>query len=267
MHRALRTSACAGLLAAFALLAASVGASGAPAGSAVAQTNQTTDTVQVKIVINRFVRQGRRIVAQGAVIGRYQSAERTDVVRKAFTARLKPGRVSYASAARICNVLDLRLGPLHLELDLRMLHLEVLGLIIDLSRLHLTITADSEGGLLGALFCSIAGTSRASAAKLRRTATKMTRAARQQGFDRQGVSDFRVQVARRVQQAPGEICNVLDLVLGPLDLNLLGLMIHLDRVRLTITADPNGGILGSLLCSLAGGPGPPPPPAPMAVRS
>jgi hypothetical protein len=258
MHKALRISVCVGVLAAFGLLAASVGASGAPAGSAVAQTGQTADTVQVKIVINRFVRQGRRIVAQGAVIGRYQSDERMDVVRKAFTARLKPGRVSYASAARICNVL---------ELDLRLLHLEVLGLIIDLSRLHLTITADSEGGLLGALFCSIAGTSRASAAKLRRTATKMTRAARQQGFDRQGVSDFRVQVERRVQQAPGEICTVLDLVLGPLDLNLLGLMIHLDRIRLTITADPNGGILGSLLCSLAGGPGPPPPPAPAAVRS
>jgi hypothetical protein len=258
MHNALRTSVCVGVLAAFGLLAASVGASGAPAGSAVAQTGQTADTVQVKIVINRFVRQGRRIVAQGAVIGRYQSDERMDVVRKAFTARLKPGRVSYASAARICNVL---------ELDLRLLHLEVLGLIIDLSRLHLTITADSEGGLLGALFCSIAGTSRASAAKLRRTATKMTRAARQQGFDRQGVSDFRVQVERRVQQAPGEICTVLDLVLGPLDLNLLGLMIHLDRIRLTITADPSGGILGSLLCSLAGGPGPPPPPAPAPVRS
>jgi hypothetical protein len=258
MHRALRTTVCVGALAVFALLAASVGASGAPAGSAVAQTGQTADAVQVKIVINRFVRQGRHIVAQGAVIGRYQSDERADVVRKAFTARVKPGRVSYASAARICNVL---------ELDLRMLHLEVLGLIIDLSRLHLTITADSEGGLLGSLFCSIAGTSRASAAKLRRTATKMTRAARQQGFDRQGVSDFRVQVAPQLQQAPGQVCTVLDLVLGPLDLNLLGLMIHLDRVRLTITADPNGGILGSLLCSLAGGPGPPPPPAPMAVRS
>lgn len=259
MHRALRTSVCVGALAVFALLAASVGASGAPAGSAVAQSSQTAETVQVKIVIDRFVRQGRRIVAQGAVIGRYQSDERTEVVRKAFTARLKPGRMSYAGAARICNVL---------ELDLRMLHLEVLGLIIDLSRLHLTITADSEGGLLGAIFCSIAGTSRASAAKLRRTATKMTRVARANGFDRQGVSDFRVQVAPRVQQAPGEICTVLDLILGPLDLNVLGLMIHLDRLRLTITADPNGGILGGLLCALAGGPGPPPPPpAPAAVRS
>jgi hypothetical protein len=40
----------------------------------------------------------------------------------------------------------------------------------------------------------------------------------------------------------------LDLVLGPLDLNLLGLMVHLDRVQLRITADPKGGLLGSLLC-------------------
>jgi hypothetical protein len=258
MHRALRTGTCAGLLAIFALLAASVGASSAPAGTAVAQTSQTADAVQVKVVINRFVRQGRRIVAQGAVVGRYSSAERTEVVRKAFTAAIKPRQMSYAGTTRICKVL---------ELDLRMLHLEILGLIIDLSRLHLTITADSEGGLLGSLFCSLAGPNPASAAKLRRTATKMTRAARQQGFDRQGVSDFRVQVSPSLQQAPGQICTVLDLVLGPLDLNLLGLMIHLDRVRLTITADPNGGLLGSLLCSLAGGPGPPPPPVPALTNS
>jgi hypothetical protein len=48
-------------------------------------------------------------------------------------------------------------------------------------------------------------------------------------------------------------CTVLDLTLGPLDLNLLGLMVHLSQVHLMITADPNGGLLGSLLCSLAGG--------------
>jgi hypothetical protein len=258
MRNSLRISVCVGVLAAFALLAASVGVSGAPAGSAVAQTSQTADTVQIKVVIDRFVRQGRHIVAKGAVIGRYQSDEQVaEVARRAFTARLKPGRMSFASSARICKVL---------ELDLRMLHLELLGLIIDLSRLHLTITADSEGGLLGALFCSIAGT-RASAAKLRRTATKMTQAARANGMHQQGIANMRAQVAPRQQQAPGEICTVLDLVLGPLDLNILGLMIHLDRVRLLITADPNGGILGSLLCSLSGGPGPPPPPpAPAPLR-
>jgi hypothetical protein len=53
---------------------------------------------------------------------------------------------------------------------------------------------------------------------------------------------------------------VLDLTLGPLDLNLLGLMVHLgggasgnDPLHLTITADPTKGLLGSLLCGLAGG--------------
>jgi len=48
-------------------------------------------------------------------------------------------------------------------------------------------------------------------------------------------------------------CTVLTLNLGPLDLNLLGLQVHLNQVVLTITADPTGGLLGQLLCSLAGG--------------
>ena len=47
-------------------------------------------------------------------------------------------------------------------------------------------------------------------------------------------------------------CTVLELTLGPLDLSLLGLNIHLDQVHLLITADPTGGILGQLLCALAG---------------
>ena len=46
-------------------------------------------------------------------------------------------------------------------------------------------------------------------------------------------------------------CQVLHLELGPLDLNLLGLMVHLDKVVLDITAQQGGGLLGDLLCSLA----------------
>lgn len=49
------------------------------------------------------------------------------------------------------------------------------------------------------------------------------------------------------------VCNVLDLTLGPLDLNLLGLEVHLNQVHLVINANPAGGLLGQLLCSLAGG--------------
>jgi hypothetical protein len=47
-------------------------------------------------------------------------------------------------------------------------------------------------------------------------------------------------------------CSILHLELGPLDLNLLGLQVHLDQVVLDITADPTGGLLGDLLCALAG---------------
>lgn len=55
-----------------------------------------------------------------------------------------------------------------------------------------------------------------------------------------------------IQQA---VCEILDLTLGPLDLNLAGLMVHLDTVHLLITADPTGGLLGSLLSGLLCGSG------------
>jgi len=47
-------------------------------------------------------------------------------------------------------------------------------------------------------------------------------------------------------------CTILTLTLGPLDLNLLGLMVHLNQVVLTITAVPGAGnLLGNLLCAIA----------------
>jgi hypothetical protein len=56
---------------------------------------------------------------------------------------------------------------------------------------------------------------------------------------------------------PGS-CEVLDLLIGPLHLNLLGLIVDLygatpkDAVRVLVTANPNGGILGRALCEIAG---------------
>jgi len=48
-------------------------------------------------------------------------------------------------------------------------------------------------------------------------------------------------------------CQILDLVLGPLDLDLLGLQVHLDTVHLNITAQGGpGNLLGNLLCAVAG---------------
>ena len=47
-------------------------------------------------------------------------------------------------------------------------------------------------------------------------------------------------------------CTILDLTLGPLDLNLLGLGVHLNQVHLVVDATPGpGNLLGNLLCSVA----------------
>jgi hypothetical protein len=48
-------------------------------------------------------------------------------------------------------------------------------------------------------------------------------------------------------------CQILDLTLGPLDLNLLGLRVQLNQVHLQITAISGpGNLLGNLLCGVAG---------------
>jgi hypothetical protein len=48
-------------------------------------------------------------------------------------------------------------------------------------------------------------------------------------------------------------CPILNLVLGPLNLNLLGLQVTLNQVILNITALPGAGnLLGNLLCDVAG---------------
>ena len=52
--------------------------------------------------------------------------------------------------------------------------------------------------------------------------------------------------------AAGATCTILDLTLGPLHLNLLGLVVDLNQVHLTITGQRGpGNLLGNLLCGLA----------------
>ena len=51
--------------------------------------------------------------------------------------------------------------------------------------------------------------------------------------------------------ANGTPCAILDLSLGPIDLNLLGLRVQTSPICLEITAYEGGGLLGDLLCSVA----------------
>jgi hypothetical protein len=47
-------------------------------------------------------------------------------------------------------------------------------------------------------------------------------------------------------------CQILHLELGPLDLDLLGVVVHLDKVVLDVTAESGPGkLLGNLLCGVA----------------
>lgn len=61
------------------------------------------------------------------------------------------------------------------------------------------------------------------------------------------------QTATMPAQIVSSTCEILDLTLGPLDLDLLGLQVHLNRVHLNITAAAGpGNLLGNLLCAVAG---------------
>jgi hypothetical protein len=54
------------------------------------------------------------------------------------------------------------------------------------------------------------------------------------------------------QPAQAAGCQVLDLLLGPVHLDLLGLVVNLNQVHLNITAQPgNGNLLGNLVCAIA----------------
>jgi hypothetical protein len=71
----------------------------------------------------------------------------TQVLNAAFTgvqALLTPG-----GQQGVCDILTLDLGPIHLD---------VLGLVIDLDEVHLDITAQrGPGNLLGNLLCALVG--------------------------------------------------------------------------------------------------------------
>ena len=49
------------------------------------------------------------------------------------------------------------------------------------------------------------------------------------------------------------VCTILDLTLGPIDLNVLGLRLQTNEINILLTANSQAGLLGALLCPLLGG--------------
>lgn len=199
--------------------------------------------VHVGFKVGKFVAHHHRLVAHGAVTTTVTTPNgETHSVSKPFTALVKT-RGFRVLAARNCSVLTLQLNQLSLTL---------LGLNVNLDKVLLTIQANSHGGVLGSLFCKLAHTK----VKLRSLASyarHLTAVTHKSGLSTSGkLLGFSSPMSTQKQAAAGAVCPILNLILGPLHLNLLGLIVDLNQVHLTITADPNGGVLGSLFCSLAG---------------
>jgi hypothetical protein len=216
----------------------------APARPHVLVSSTAPQKVGIRYTVKKFVRRGNHLVAYGRAYARYlPTSGPRKTTSRAFTASVAVRGRHLSAAQRICPILDLTLAPLDLNL---------LGLMIHLDQVHLTLTANSNGGVLGSLLCGLTNN------RLTAQTVKLNWVVQHSGLSSTGTG-FVVSV--QPQQAPGgapgstpkvvtpsTICTVLDLTLGPLDLNLLGLMVHLDQVHLLITADSNGGLLGGLLC-------------------
>jgi hypothetical protein len=147
-----------------------------------------------------------------------------------------------------CAVLNLSLAPIDISL---------LGLHIDTSPICLDITATHGQGILGDLLCSLAG-----AGGVLDVVNSILNSA-----------DFLSSLSTVLNQALGQAgtahghaagmvctgdCQVLDVVLGPLNLSLLGVHVKLDDcsngpVEVCVSATASEGLLGQLLCGLAGG--------------
>jgi hypothetical protein len=208
--------------------------------------------VTVDVQIKRFAVDGRNIVARGVLTSRVEGAGEAQAARK---------RVTFAVTAQRgrCHVLTLTLDDLQLDL---------LGLRVDLSEVNLLIYAIPRGegsGVLGRLFCSLSrstirlgrGAGAAQAQKVVRSLNTRLRDKPMRAF-RATAHLSADENASAAQAVPS--CRVLNLILGPLDLNLLGLVVELfgpnrnAPVTLTITSFPGQGVLGDLFCSLSGGP-------------
>jgi hypothetical protein len=211
----------------------------AAAGPAVAKedppaANAKNGKVNVTVTIDRFVAQQKRTVAHGTI-----NASLTDIQGDKTLVR-QPVTVEVRAAAGGCKILTLDLD----ELDLKLL-----GLTVHLDKVNLAVTGQKNGGVLGKLFCKLASSRVAS-----RTAAAHAVNARMKGKPMRLLT-IQTPITQRVTSAqsgtPAPACQVLNLIVGPLNLELLGLVVDLNKVKLDITATRGAGKLGDIFCELA----------------
>jgi len=162
-----------------------------------------------------------------------------------------------------CAILDLQLAPIQLSL---------LGLFVDTSAICLEITATEGGGLLGDLLCNLAGGGLLTGDLLGLLQGELQKVLNEalgtgpnpasgggkgkgkggggKGGGGGGGGGGGDSICR------GD-CEILELVLGPVELTILGLNVFLDNcangpIQVCVSASRGQGILGDLLCGLVG---------------
>jgi hypothetical protein len=238
-----------------------------------APASRVAGTISTRLVLDRFVAVGRRVVGRGTVVSRWRDMHGiTTVKRKHFRLTIRAPKHAQ-QAQTVCQILFLELG----DLDLTLAGLHVTLHAFDPNEpVRLNLSADDTHGVLGRLFCQLAqsravfGTERT--AKL---------AARQLSKRLHNITFMRARATIYAPDNPGSAeslgtkvplsmqvdeCPVLHLILGPLHLDLLGLVVDLNKIVLDLTAIP-GTLLGDIFCQLSPPPPPPPPaPAPAPAR-
>jgi hypothetical protein len=213
-------------------------------GNGVAKAAAKTVTQILPLVITEVTVDGNQLLAHGRVGGQAFTTPITVSVPESSESAASDVSVQQADVP----ILNLELGPIHLDL---------LGLVVDTSPICLDVEADPNGGLLGSLLAGIAGlldNGLTLGDILGNLGGQLDDLLDGIGGLLNGVFD-RVTASTAVADAS---CDILNLALGPIDLNLLGLEVHLDDcdngpVTVDITAEPGpGNLLGNLLCGVAG---------------
>jgi hypothetical protein len=201
------------------------------ASIAPAQTPHRQARLNVGVSVLRFATAGRAAKATGIV-----SATLVDNSGRTTTVHSKVALT--ASTGGSCRVLHLFLNQLNLQL---------LGLTAHLDKVTLNITGQPHGGVLGSLFCKLA---RAKVAAVRASVARSLNAEvrQHQGDLLRFSANLKPQFTAHSSSAT---CPVLDLIVGPLNLQLLGLVVDLQKVHLNVTATRGAGALGDLFCQLA----------------
>lgn len=219
-----------------------VAAPAANASSSSMSSGATSSRLSLSAKITSFRARAGGVVATGTLTGNLRSGARVShasaPVRFAVVAKASSGR---------CDVITLRLAPLDLEL---------LGVQVTTSNISLDVYA-LHGRVLGDLFCALshAKVTFPRAARVAHALNARLRGRPLPVFAASG------SMPASAAQAQPQTCQVLKLVLGPLNLDLLGLVVdlygktHSDPVVVTINAQPDKGLLGQLLCGVAGGGG------------